>query len=231
MTNLLLIIVPSRGRPHNIAALGDAWQTTTTGYADLLVVVDDDDPALPDYEQVCGDRGIWWEKGPRERLGPTLNRTALKYAQDYAGLGFFGDDHRPRTVGWDKAFTDELAHLGTGIVYGNDLLRSEDLPTAAAMTSNIINTLGWMVPPGLIHLFIDNAWLALGRRLGAISYLPDIVIEHMHPAAGKAANDAGYIECNSGGQISTDRAAYEAWHDHDLSRDVERVQAATGDSA
>lgn len=222
------MLVPSRGRPGNIAALDTAWLATATGAADLLVIADDDDPALPHYRQVCQERGITLEVGPRLRLGPTLNRAAARHLHGYDAIGFMGDDHRPRTPGWDKAFVTELQRLGTGMVYGNDLLRSQDLPTAVAMTSDMVRALGWMVPPGLVHLFIDNAWLALGRTLGAITYLPDVVIEHMHPAAGKADTDDGYIECNSGPQVEADRTAYLAWHDNALAVDAGRVREATG---
>ena len=54
-----------------------------------------------------------------------------------------------------------------------------------------------MVPPGMIHLYFDNFWLDFGRAMGKITYLPDVIIEHMHPAVGKAVLDAGYQEVNA----------------------------------
>jgi hypothetical protein len=221
----LLVIVPSRGRPQHIAALWDEWQVTTIGSAQLLVAVDDDDPTLGDYEKVCADRGIELTVGPRLRMCPTLNKVAVERAPHHFAIGFMGDDHRPRTAGWDQSYLDTLQELNTGIVYGNDLLRGETLPTQVAMTADIIQTLGYMVPPGVIHLFADNTFYDLGHEIDRIRYLPDVIVEHLHPAAGKGEWDAGYVEVNSDSQYETDRAAYQNWLEHGLAVDAAKLKA------
>jgi len=214
------MLVPSRGRPDNIVALLESWQVTSGGAAELLVAVDDDDPELDRYRAL----DVSLEVGPRLRLGPTLNKLAVERARDHFAIGFLGDDHRLRTKGWDQFIVKELHDLGTGIVYGDDLLQRERLPTAVAMTSDIITTLGYMVPPGLIHMYADNAWLVLGKELGRIRYLPDVVIEHMHPIAGKAPVDVGYAEVNSPGMYARDGAVFQRWLRERMSTDVARLK-------
>ncbi|MEO3856206.1 hypothetical protein [Acrocarpospora sp. B8E8] len=222
----LLVIVPSRGRPHNIAALWDeAWLPNTTDAAHLLVAVDQDDPALFDYQDVCNERGIHWEVGGRLRLVGTLNAVARAHAPDYFALAFIGDDHRPRTARWNERIVSALREMGTGIVYGDDLVWGPDLPTAAAMTSDIVQTLGWMAPPCLEHLWVDNAWKELGQAVDRLRYLPDVVIEHMHPIVGKAAQDERYDDVNSPRVVGRDSAAYEQWKANDLPRDAEKLRA------
>src|SRR5215217_8262719 len=163
--NDLLVVCPTRGRPHNIARLIDAWASTATPElgAQLLVAVDDDDPAKPDYLEVVHEVGFaWLEAGPRPTVpGMTevLNRYAVRYAGSYQALGFMGDDHQPASDGWDRRVLAALEELGTGIVYGDDRFQRENLPTSAFMTSDIIRALGWMAPPELGHLWVDNAWL------------------------------------------------------------------------
>jgi hypothetical protein len=49
----------------------------------------------------------------------------------------------------------------------------------------------------LRHLYIDNYWLELAGAAGCLTYLPDVVIEHMHPAYGKAEWDESYRRVNS----------------------------------
>lgn len=222
----IAVLVPSRGRPHNIVELMQAWRDTEAT-AGLVVAVDDDDPTLPGYQALAPSLttlspGSQLIVGPRRRLGGTLNELAPILAWDAEAVGFLGDDHRPRTVGWQTTVGRALKR--TGIVYGNDLIHGENLPTAAFLTSDIIRTLGWMCPPGLIHLEIDSAWLALGRSLGRITYLPDVVIEHMHPIADKARWDAGYREANSGEVQEHDRAVFERWVSTQLASDVERLR-------
>jgi hypothetical protein len=197
----LVMVCPSRGRPGNIVELTEAW-TQTGAQAHLMVVVDDDDPELDAYLYLDVDLHIICE--PR-RLGPILNSVMPPIAQHGGAVGFLGDDHRPRTPGWDKALVDALP----GVAYGNDLFQGRNLPTAVAMSAGIVQALGYFVPPGLMHLYFDDFWLTLGRELGSLTYLEDVIIEHMHPVAGKASWDEGYVRANSMEQFNTDSAAYQ----------------------
>lgn len=188
----LLVMVPSRGRPENIRRLVENWPTDV----DLLVAVDDDDPKLSEYQDI--PNGIrYLVTGPRLRLGPTLNAICGAPAILYKYVGFMGDDHLPRTPDWHVRVIEELERLQAGFVYGNDLLQGERLPTAVFMTSNIIQTLGKMVPKELVHMYLDDAWLAWGKGMNSITYLPDVVIEHIHPVANKTQRDIGYDEADS----------------------------------
>lgn len=232
---MLTVLVPTRGRPNNLAELWTAFTETCTGETRLLACVDDDDPELPEYKRIheaaCeagtagrADLQFLMLIGPRLRLGGTLNMVAPYQATWADYLGFQGDDHRPRTVGWDVAYMDALAALGTGLVYGNDLIQGETLPTQVAMTSDIVLATGHMVPPGSTHLFLDDAWLALGRALDAITYLPDVVVEHCHPIAGRVAWDPGYAECNTDALMDTDRAVFQTWQAETLPTWVRQIK-------
>jgi hypothetical protein len=224
----LTILVPTRGRPDNLARLWQAFADTCIEQTMLVALVDNDDPELPAYQKVadrlrdepCFRMGI----GPRLRLGPTLNVAAPKWALRSDAVGFMGDDHLPRTVGWDGRYLAALERLGTGLVYGNDRIQGAALPTQVAMTSDIILATGHMVPPGLIHLWIDNAWLALGQALDAIAYLPDAIVEHLHPIAGRAQWDAGYAEANANERSDADRAVFEQWRQHELPGWVQQIK-------
>lgn len=222
----LVVIVPSRGRPRNIAALADAW-TDTKAAADVIVAVDDDDPTRGDYLDVVATHPRFdIVIGPRLGMVGSLNKVARSQAPLYDAVGFMGDDHRPRTVDWDMAISDALSELGTGIAYGNDLIHGERLPTAAFMTADIVRTLGWMAPPGLRHLFVDNAWRSLGCSLEAFRYLPDVVIEHVHPVAGKAEWDDGYQAVNSSDVWAHDEAEFHRWLREECENDAAKVRTA-----
>ncbi|MEU5431573.1 hypothetical protein AB0H73_39060 [Streptomyces olivoreticuli] len=142
-----------------------------------------------------------------------------------------GDDHRPRTRGWDEHFRTGL-HDGPGIVYGNDLLQGEAMATAVAMTSDIVRTLGYMVPPAFIHLCIDLVWMDWGRGMDRITYLDDVILEHMHPANGKAELDAGHIECNSAETVTADSVTYYDYRDNGgLRADLEKLRTLIEEAA
>ena len=193
------IIVPSRNRPHNIKELQKALTDTETS-SELFVIVDHDDETLEQYDQLENNftKVLTFERG-RKGMADPLNNAArlLATVKDWQYFIFVGDDHRPRTLHWDKVWRINLDELGTGLVYGDDLLQGANLPTAVGMTANIVQTLNGMIPDGFAHLYLDNFWLRLGQDLNAIRYLPETIIEHLHPIAGKSEWDSGYQEVNS----------------------------------
>lgn len=228
MTDDLLVIIPTRGRPQAVPEIMAAWDETGAT-ADLLFAVDTDDPELAAYKMhaaaLKSDPRVRFTFGKRRRLVGTLNAQAVKAAKTYRFLAFMGDDHRPRPAAmpWDARIRECLS-AGPGIVYGNDLIQGEKMATAVAMTSDIVTTLGYMVPASLVHLCADLVWIDWGRGMGRITYLPDMVIEHMHPAVEKAELDAVYEECNSPEQVTADSTAYHDYRDNGgLQADLDKL--------
>jgi len=202
------MICPSRGRPHSAAELIRLWPQVTAA-AMLLVVADADDPHADGYARLSR-----WQmaqvaviSGPRGP-GPVLNMVAPGLAAVFPAVGFLGDDHRPRTPGWDKTLTDALI-TRPGVAYGDDGLRGEELPTAVVMSAALVRRLGYMCPPGLTHLYVDAFWKQLGTDIGNLQYRPDVLIEHLHPSAGKAAADDGYARMLALEAAGTDRRTYD----------------------
>jgi hypothetical protein len=83
-----------------------------------------------------------------------------------------------------------------------------------------------MVPATMVHLYLDNFWKELGAGLDGLVYRPDVVIEHIHPAAGKAPMDDGYREANSSEQDRADREAWLAYQQNSLPYAVKRIREA-----
>jgi len=222
----MLVIVPTRGRPENVARLEQAIKDTRTTRADFLYIVDHDDPEGLAYAKLELSRMIVLHE--RLRLGGTLNWAARKYAGLYDAIGFMGDDHLPRTEFWDLRVLEAL-DVGAGhvprVVYGNDLLQGANLPTAVFLHSRIVQVTGYMNPPDQVHLYLDDFWKVLGMELGGLTYLPDVVIEHMHPVAGKADWDDRYAEVNAPAVDSSDRDAFNRYlNDGRFADAVDRIR-------
>lgn len=222
--NDLTVLVPSRGRPQSAVRLSDAWEKTDTLNAGLVFVIDEDDPEAVAYRTLL-------EEGVIKHLialpgsgvpGMTrpLNRAASIVADSCKVIGFMGDDHIPRTIGWEDRILEAADTCCPRVVYGNDLLQGENLATAAFMPSRMVRAMGWMSPPVLHHLYVDNFWMTLGRDLGGLRYLPDVVIEHLHPAAGKAPMDERYRAVNAGPIDVHDRQAFASFIASDAYTDV-----------
>lgn len=216
----LAIITPTRGRPQQFAELVKAVRVT----ADRLTVtiwagIDDDDPS--DYEGTLHanladvDIGVQLRRGPRQSLTAwtnTLALQALAAPNPPAYLASLGDDHRPRTPQWDRRLIEAIEGLdGPGIAYGNDLFQGERLPTAWLMSADLVRSLGWMMLPDCQHMYVDQAILDVGKALQRIAYRPDVIIEHVHPLAGKTGWDDTYRHSNNEAQYTADKQAYQQW--------------------
>jgi GT2 family glycosyltransferase len=222
----LVVVVPTRGRPERAAELARECIRTCTADTVLLMALDTDDPRAPEYAAPAGATVFFTHVEPAGHVG-AINAAAARALADFApfAIAKLDDDHRPRTKGWDAQYLAALRELGTGVVYGNDLLQGAQLPTAPAMTADIVRALGYYAPPSLRHLYCDNFWRDVAEVAGCLRYLPGVIVEHMHPAAGKAPMDDGYARVNSGERYAQDGASYERYKSERLAADAAKVRA------
>src|SRR6185437_16173265 len=178
----LLLVVHSRGRPRNIKRLMTAMQHTCQGETDLVVGLDIDDPTNIEYRR----SGVeFMLSSHHQQVVAWINHMATAWSRTYRAIGHIGDDNVPSTAGWDLRVMEALQEVP--MCFADDLYPSRPrgtLPCHIFMRSEIIRTLGYMGPPAFKSMYVDNVWLAWGAAIG-IKFLPDVIIEHMHPGAGK----------------------------------------------
>lgn len=230
----MIVIVPSRGRPQNVARVASAWCDTDAFVqgAELLFAVDRDDPEFEEYaaavqlaarvhqESITMHTSDAW-RPMVHKLDTVANALAAGRYADV--IGFAGDDHEPRTEGWVARYMATLRAFGPGIVSCPDGYRTDKLPTQWAVSAEIVRALGRMVPAGVEHLYCDDAMKSLGVAAGAYFYLDDLLIEHLHPVAGHPG-DAQHERVNGKDQYRTDRRAYRAWQRDRLAADARIVR-------
>lgn len=226
----LAVIVPTRGRPDNVAKVISAWDFTNAwDHADLILVADSDDPQIGGYRalidpEACPVRllevPVWMP------MVHKLDVAARDMAELYWAVGFAGDDHLPQTIGWAARYLAALRELGSGMVYADDGYQGAKLSTEWAMTSDVVRALGRMVPAKVEHMFCDNAVLELFTAAGAVRHLPEIRIEHRNPyAGGKAPMDDQYKRVNGRDQMNRDRRTYQGWQRTEMDAQVAAVRA------
>lgn len=231
----VVVVVPSRGRPDAARLTLEAILDTVVRVSTKVVLaVDADDPEINGYvELVRRPIHFQYREAPRlvvllpEETGDLVratNTVSMRIAREdpRCVIGNLGDDHRPRTAGWDRAVLEALAT--PGIAYGNDLLQGDRLPTAPFISAELVLALGWYALPTCRHMYIDDVWRSLGEGLGVLRYLPDVVIEHMHPGAAKGELDEGYRRADA--STEDDRRAFEVWRQRFRDADLEAVRDA-----
>jgi hypothetical protein len=211
------ILLPTRGRPHNLRRFLEATAETAQGDYTVYVRLDDDDPTLSEYMDVLEDHldRTLVEIGPRTGFAASLNESAAAADRDGCFyIGMFGDDVEPKSPGWDVALTEALGGP-LGVAYGDDGLRDKhaaDLPTHYITQTSVYRRLGYLAPPGIKHLFLDNVARDIGRQLGRFLFVP-VLIQHRHPwAEGEHLADKTYEEGGRNPKIrKSDLMAYQRW--------------------
>lgn len=195
-------IVPTRSRPQNAIRLARAFKDTNA-FTDLYFAIDNNDPLWSEY--VRGEDEFNYRCLPVENTSGgcalALNTIAVLLLDFvkfplYDYFVFMGDDHLPRTQNWDQTLMEAL-NLKNGIAYGDDLFQKANLPTAYMMSRSLVSELQGMTFPGCFHLFFDNFVKQLGLDINNLKYVESVIIEHIHPAAGKAEMDEGYARVNA----------------------------------
>jgi hypothetical protein len=213
----MALLVPSRGRPGSIRRLMEAMHATCTADTTLIVGLDDDDPRVLEYPsgpvyEVCS--------GLRQ-VGPWVNELARFRGRGYDVLGHIGDDNLPQTPGWDATVMRALE--ATPFAFGNDRYPREpgSLPCHIFMRSQVVDALGYMAPPQIRHV-VDLAWREWGKACG-ITYLPEVIIEHLHWTVGKSELDDVYAAIND--LTPGDNEAFQGYCANGLTDDIVRIKS------
>lgn len=226
MNAAVTMLVPSRGRPESVYRMAEAWeQTDPLQEAKLVWLVDADDPDADEYRDAF-DRHQWMYSvwfPTWQTMVAKVNAAAPLAVTPV--VGFIGDDHLPRTSGWASRLAAANDAFGPGIFYGPDGIQDMKLPTWWAMDTRIVHELGKMIPADVEHLYCDNAVLELGKAARCIWYLPEVMIEHMHPVAEKAEWDEGYRRVNDPSQYERDRREFAGWLGTDRGIQARAVRA------
>jgi hypothetical protein len=146
---------------------------------------------------------------PRVGYTGALNRAAARLWDDVDVLGAFGDDVVFRTHGWDERVRAALATPGHRLRRRPDPRPNH--PSAVFMSSAIAKALGWLALPATTHQWADDGWKRLGQATGCLRFLEGVVVEHEHPAVGKAEWDETYASVFTDERAKSDYEGFIAW--------------------
>src|SRR5215475_2728020 len=111
----LAILVPSRGRPESVARLTEVCAKTCETDYQLVWAFDDDDPDIQASKRAARHGYVY--TGPRKGLAEWTNVLWREHRHDFRYFASIGDDHIPKTDGWDKQLTTALELQSGGFAY------------------------------------------------------------------------------------------------------------------
>jgi glycosyl transferase/beta-hydroxylase protein BlmF len=226
---VISILVPTRGRPQNVARLLDSVFATAAGEVEVVLYVDDDDIHGPMIKQ-AESNDVSVIVGPRIVLSECWNRCFERARYDVVMQCC--DEAVFRTDDWDRFVLAEFQKVPDKIVlvHGRDGIQDAGLATMGFVHRRWVETVDYLCPP-YFSCDYNDLWLtevadALHRRV----FLPDVLFEHMHPVVHKAPLDTTHQERLNRGSRDNVGALYRNLAPQ-RAADVAKLRAALGVAA
>jgi len=205
-----MFILPSRGRPQNVARLIEHYRYTDAT-APVCLYVDTDDPKFSEYNALDLPKTWRFYLNSRAPYNPVwhINNNHFNNFPNEPWYGHINDDMVPRTYHWDQELIKTAG--SDHIAYGDDMLQSRRMCTFPVIGGDLVRHFGRLMFDGLN---IDTAWMLLGYKLGLLRYRPDVRLEHMHYTVNKAPYDETYNvpeEIRMGGKPEALEAFMREW--------------------
>jgi hypothetical protein len=193
---VISVLVPTRGRPHNMRRMVDSGRETSTGHVEYVFYIDEDDEPSKRMAEVlyAENQDTPHVVGPRILLSSMWN-----VCQEHALYKIYQhscDETVYRTAGWDVAVSSAFDQWPDriGIVYGRDGIHDQNLSTHGFLHRNWVDAVGYFVPPYFSSDFNDLWIFQVAQSIGRLCYLPEMYQEHMHPAVGKGPMDQTHMD-------------------------------------
>ncbi len=221
---MISIIAPTRKRPQNVTRLVDNIVNTVSNVqnVELLVYIDEDDEESIPALQYAAERVNTNAVQGNKLIGSQMYNELGKLAQGDIFM-FAADDIVFRTKNWDTIVEQEFAKYEDKIllVYGNDGFQNGRIATHGFIHRYWVELVGYVLPPKLASAYTDEWVTDLAIRADRKCYMPNLIVEHMHPAAGKAPTDETYAKRI---EVAGDIGAYYQSLTEERVRDAQKLK-------
>ncbi|MFF9118734.1 glycosyltransferase family 2 protein [Streptomyces massasporeus] len=203
---VLSLLCPSRGRVDNLGSFLRSLHRTAVkpGRVEVMVYVDEDDPALPAYHRLFDRAPRLWPGlgacrlvvGPPEGVPQAWNALAAQSRGDL--LMMANDDQLYVDHGWDTTLDNRVTQLTA--LHGDDVLclyfddgqytdGGRDFPI---VTRTWYETLGYFTPTIFQQWEVERWVFDVALRLERCHVVPGVFVEHRHYQDYKAPFDETY---------------------------------------
>lgn len=225
MLDRIAVILPIRyageERKERLANAIDSWEKQSENLSDLHIIIDDDNIEIFSYLKLDKRITSITTQSGSNTLMQKINTISLEIAKKYKYMAFTADDIVFETH-WESKFINYLNSVPYGVVYGNDTIHGERLPTHPCVSSNLVTALGFFGCPAVAHNFFDNFWMDVGRATGYIKYFDEVIMKHMHSFVGRASLDD--ISKKVSDLMESDKAGYYKYKKEKFIKDIEKIK-------
>jgi len=219
----ILCICPTRERIKKCSRMLESFNATKSGYIDLVFCVDQDDPNIEEYVDLLEDE-FYLVIEKQQSITELFNLVAGKIKPDYEIYHTANDDFVYHTKGFDKMVVDSFKHNGSGVYYGDDKYWGRGMAVGPFITSDLVRAVGWLQMPTLMHLCNDTVWTTIADTLQRLYYLPEVVIEHIHPETQGVERDVTSKRVNAPEVYKSDYLSFFQWKKFRMEGDVEKCR-------
>ncbi|MFA6198657.1 MAG: glycosyltransferase [Patescibacteria group bacterium] len=197
-----------------------SWRETKRGPASRLVAyVDEANPMIAQYKAIIPPKGASIEFGPYKTMVQVVNYFSCEKYRDFEYYHEINDDHVCRTEGWDIKMMEAIdrKNMGVAVCYGN----TQNMPTSTMHGAILVHALGYFFPPDYKHSWVDCWLTSIGFKTNIMTHLPEVNIEHMHPAFGKAVKDDTYRAVEE--DYKKGELIFTKWYNSQCAADVKMI--------
>jgi glycosyltransferase involved in cell wall biosynthesis len=192
------VIVPVLGRPHRVKPLLASIAATTPERHRVLFVADEDDDAeLAALEAARADvlavaSGASYAAKINAGYHATTEPVFFMAADDLA----FRPDWYSRAASY---FSDEIHVVGTNdlcnprVMCGQHSTHTLVKRSYIEEQSGVVDEADTVLHEGYAHEFCDDEFVQTAMARGVYAHAFDSLVEHLHPLANKAPDDATYL--------------------------------------
>ena len=220
MLNKISLLCPSRGRPNDMERLIKSVAATATepSRVEIMLYVDDDDPEkinyLVSHKNLSTDPKVGRLLNVDLLVDEPLTTPLINYILADRAQGdilvITNDDQIFVDNNWDVRIDEEAAKFPDDIycMWFNDGRYQEKICTFPILSRKWVDTLGYIEPFLFEHFNCDLWTWQIGQMIDRLHYIPDILVEHLHPDTGKAEADETTERNLKGGRPDRDRAVF-----------------------
>ena len=183
-------LLPTRRRLKQLQDLLWAMMETKISTPGMILVTFAEFSELEEeYKKLHLPKG--WRIACTEAEGMAAKvQEAYTFMEKTDWIGILADDHWPITPHWDTKLLSGLE--GWNIITSDDCDQApKRMEGATVWSRDLIDAIGYLAPPGMQHLFFDDAWERLHTATGCIRWMMDVKVAHKPKTYLSSADETG----------------------------------------